>query len=181
MKLTDGKKIVEITMQKWDGNRWGLDWSQDFFEAGKLPYNEETYTYTVEDVDYCIEQAKDWEMCEGDFADDEISEPGDRWVDVSVTQCSLKLTWFDTSSWNNGWETWNGKSKLLSGISELYGGWMLVTEGNPVTKASLENADDYDTIRAVETYLNDDSVEWYSAGRKETEYVENWLKTWGIE
>lgn len=44
-------------MQEWDGSQYGLDWSLDFFEAGNLEYNEETDTYTVEDVVYCIEQA----------------------------------------------------------------------------------------------------------------------------
>lgn len=84
MKITDGKKIAEITMQEFDGNRWGLDWSMDFFNAGKLPYDEETDTYTVEDVNYCIEQANDWEMCEGDFSDDEGADTQNRWVDVTV-------------------------------------------------------------------------------------------------
>lgn len=46
------------------------DWSQDFFEAGGLPYDDETNTYTVPDVEYCIEQAEDWRLCRGDFADD---------------------------------------------------------------------------------------------------------------
>lgn len=36
MKLTDGKRTVEIIMMEWDGNRWGLDWSLYFFVAGKL-------------------------------------------------------------------------------------------------------------------------------------------------
>lgn len=67
MKLTDGKRTVDITMQEWDGSQWGLDWSLDFFEAGNLEYNEETNTYTVGDVDYCIEQANDWKYNRGDY------------------------------------------------------------------------------------------------------------------
>ena len=61
MKITDGKKTVDITMHMWDDFA-GLspDWSADFFMAGSLPYDEETDTYTVEDVDYCIDQANDW-------------------------------------------------------------------------------------------------------------------------
>lgn len=181
MKITDGKKIAEITMQEWNGSQWGLDWSLDFFNAGKLPYDEETDTYTVENVNYCIEQARDWESCEGDFADDEGADLENRKVEVSKIRCGLKWTWFDTSSWTNDWENWNGNKKLFNGIPELYGGWMIETEGNVITKVVLEDNDDYETIRAIEAYLNDDSVGWYSAGRKETEYVENWLKTWGIE
>ena len=71
MKFTDGKRTVEIEMQNWTGNGYTPDWSIDFFNAGSLPYDEESDTYKVDDVDYCIEQATDWENSEGDFADDE--------------------------------------------------------------------------------------------------------------
>ena len=74
MKLTDGKKTVEIRMVVWEGSNYGPDWSLDFFEAGGLPYDSETDTYTVNDVDYCIEQAEDWCDSKGDFAGDEPSE-----------------------------------------------------------------------------------------------------------
>lgn len=57
MKLTDGKKTVEIKIQRWNGSGYDPDWSADYFAAGSLPYNDETDTYTVEDVDYCIEMA----------------------------------------------------------------------------------------------------------------------------
>lgn len=55
MKLTDGKKTVDIKIQRWNGSGYDPDWSTDYFNAGSLPYDEETDTYTVEDVDYCIE------------------------------------------------------------------------------------------------------------------------------
>lgn len=58
MKITDGTKTVEIRIQKWNGSGYDPDWSTDFFDAGLLPYNEETDTYTVEDVDYCIDMAQ---------------------------------------------------------------------------------------------------------------------------
>ena len=74
MKITDGKKTVEIRMIVWDGSSYGPDWSLDFFEAGGFPYNSETDTYTVNDVDYCIEQAEDWRDSKGDFAEDEPNE-----------------------------------------------------------------------------------------------------------
>jgi hypothetical protein len=70
VRLTDGKKTVEIEMTIWDGCNYSPDWSGDFFEVGGLPYDEETDTYTVHDVDCCIEQAEDWRQCRGDFADD---------------------------------------------------------------------------------------------------------------
>ena len=58
MKLTDGKKTVEIKIQRWNGSGYDPDWSNDYFSAGSLPYDEETDTHTVEDVDYCIEMAR---------------------------------------------------------------------------------------------------------------------------
>lgn len=70
IKLTDGTRTVEITITSWDGSGYEPDWSMDFFEVGSLPYNEETETYTVPDVDYCIDQAQDWASATGDFRDD---------------------------------------------------------------------------------------------------------------
>lgn len=60
MKIADSKRTVEIRMMTWDGTNLSPDWSNDFFEAGLLPHNEETETYIVEDVDYCIDQAQEW-------------------------------------------------------------------------------------------------------------------------
>lgn len=57
MKITDGKKTVEIKIQRWNGNGYEPDWSNDYFDAGSLPYDEETGVYTVPDVDYCIDMA----------------------------------------------------------------------------------------------------------------------------
>lgn len=70
MKLTDGKRTVDIEMAEWDGNGWTPDWSNDFFEAGTLKYNEEKDAYIVPNVDYCIEQANDWKNADGDFSGD---------------------------------------------------------------------------------------------------------------
>lgn len=74
MKLTDGKKTVEIEMKVWQGNGYSPDWSIDFFNAGSLKYDEDRDVHYVEDVDYCIEQAEDWKNSTGDFADDEPNE-----------------------------------------------------------------------------------------------------------
>lgn len=57
MKLTDGRKTVEITIQHWDGNSYGEDWSEEYFDAGSLQYDEETKAYLVSDVDYCVDMA----------------------------------------------------------------------------------------------------------------------------
>lgn len=66
MKLTDGKRIIEIEMRV--GN--GPDWSADFFTAGALQYDETKDAYIVPDLDYCIDQARDWETSQGECADD---------------------------------------------------------------------------------------------------------------
>jgi hypothetical protein len=58
MKITDGTRTVEIRIQRWNGSGYDPDWSNDFFEAGSLPYDAETDIYTVEDVDYCIDMAQ---------------------------------------------------------------------------------------------------------------------------
>ena len=72
MKLTDGKRTIEIQMMTWEGNGYTPDWSKDFFEAGDCPYDEENDVYIVKDVDYCIEQAEDWKNGRGDFYNPDI-------------------------------------------------------------------------------------------------------------
>lgn len=81
MKITDGKKTVEIRMMVWEGNGYSPDWSLDFFEAGSLPYNDETDTYTVDDVDYCIDQAMEWKETNEGFLGDIKTENNCVWVD----------------------------------------------------------------------------------------------------
>ena len=71
MRLFDNTKMVEIRIQKWNGNGYDPDWSQDFFEAAGLEFDEEKNAYRVDDVDYCIEQANDMKNHVGDFYDGE--------------------------------------------------------------------------------------------------------------
>lgn len=63
MKMTDGKKTVKIIMKVWNDFNTGYssDWSYDFFDAGILPYDEDKDCYIVDDVDYCIDAALEWE------------------------------------------------------------------------------------------------------------------------
>ncbi len=83
-RLTDGKTVVEITMNEWTGDGYTPDWSHDFFEVGGLEYDEATNTYKVEDVEYCIEQARDWQNAVGDFREYEDDvDTSDRNVDVA--------------------------------------------------------------------------------------------------
>lgn len=80
IRLTDGIKIVEIEMMVWRDD-YGLspDRSQDFFDA---PYNEESESHIVNDVDYCIEQAVDWKAEIGEYNDNPSGE--ERIVNVTV-------------------------------------------------------------------------------------------------
>ena len=73
--MTDGKKTIEIELKKWNGSGYDPDFSLDFFDAGFLPYDFETNTHTVKDVDYCIEMAKE-AIENGDF-NDAFDENGD--------------------------------------------------------------------------------------------------------
>lgn len=61
MIITDGNKTVNIRMHIYDEFA-GLspDWSLDFFDAGSLHYDECANTYSVPNVDYCIDQANGW-------------------------------------------------------------------------------------------------------------------------
>lgn len=74
MKITDGKKTVEINMLIWTGSGYTPDFSTDFFDAGGLPHNDEADVYTVPDVYYCIDQALDWRDSRGDFSGDNPNE-----------------------------------------------------------------------------------------------------------
>ncbi len=69
IRLTDGKKTVEITMGIFDGTNLSPDFSADFFEAGGLPYDNDREAYVVPDVDYCADYANDWKSGTGDFWD----------------------------------------------------------------------------------------------------------------
>lgn len=85
MRITDGHRIVDVTMRIWNGNGYSPDWSQDFFCAGILDTNESLDAYNVDDVEYCIEMANEWKRGIGDYAEDHeltVEEIDDRCVDV---------------------------------------------------------------------------------------------------
>lgn len=80
--LTDGKNTAGITMRTWTGSGWGPDWSNDFYEVGGLKKVDVCgeLAHEVDDLDYCIEQAHDWENKRGDFFDDGEPDVDDRQV-----------------------------------------------------------------------------------------------------
>lgn len=76
-----GRK-ANVTMKIWDRYGWSPDWSNDFFEAGSLEYDEDDETCLVDDIDYCIEQANDWRMSQGDYSDVVFEEDEEPYVFV---------------------------------------------------------------------------------------------------
>ena len=80
MRLTDGIKTVEIKMVTWENSGYSPDWAADFFEAGRLPYDADTDTHEVDDVDDCIKEARDWEAGRGDYEPGEFENVGNRKV-----------------------------------------------------------------------------------------------------
>lgn len=69
-RLTDKTRTVEITMCEWTGSGYTPDWSNDFFQVGVLQYSADRDAYIVADVEYCAEQAEDWQLGRGDYAYD---------------------------------------------------------------------------------------------------------------
>ena len=81
-RLSDGKRVVEITMNEWTGTGYTPDWSNDFFNVGCLPYDEENDYYIVDDIEYCIDQSKDCINCEGDYSDGIVNENSN--LDINI-------------------------------------------------------------------------------------------------
>lgn len=75
-KFTDGTITKCITMKVWMDGQWSPSFEADFFEVRGLPYDEESDTYKVDDVEYLIEQANDWKHGIGDYQDDAEGQPG---------------------------------------------------------------------------------------------------------
>ena len=82
-RLTDGSRTVDIEMYEADFP----DYSSDFFACPGIERN--VYgAYVVDDVDYCIGQAMDWQNATGDFSSDLDAYPEDERPDrlVIVTE-----------------------------------------------------------------------------------------------
>ena len=88
MRMTDGKRTVEITIQHWNGSGYSPDWSLDYFNAGEVPYDEETETFIVQSVDYCIDMATDWRDPDSPYyTEDEDGNPiRDEDACISITE-----------------------------------------------------------------------------------------------
>jgi len=94
MRLTDGTRLVEITMNLWDEDRqqYGADFAGEFFaDVERHLYRLDAWL--VEDVQYCIDYANDWAEGKGDFmeeADDPEVVNGNRCVDVDELEMPEK-------------------------------------------------------------------------------------------
>lgn len=82
MRFTDRERVAEITMRTWDGESWGQDFSADILTDGKAAYDEALDAYLVNDLDYVIDYAKDWQAGTGDFRGCGAGESDELVIDV---------------------------------------------------------------------------------------------------
>lgn len=110
-RLIDGRKTAEITMHTWEeGNGYTPDWSADFFETGLLIYDEETEAYWVNDVDYCIDQAREWEK---EAEDKVVDVYENKLEDAMHTRTYRVYAKGEKTAWN-GTINWEDGSKLTT-------------------------------------------------------------------
>lgn len=79
IRLTDGIATVVIEMTHWDeyAEHYTPDWAGDFFDVRSLIVDLEEQAYVVNDVNWCINQAKDCLRHAGDYYDGFPGNPGD--------------------------------------------------------------------------------------------------------
>lgn len=137
MKLTDGIKTIDIRMVIWDddASSYGPDYAPDFFEAGGLPYDDDRDAHTVEDLDYCIEQANDWASGWGDYA------PAD-WENVDNRKVFVEDD-------DKGWED------VESIAAALYdGGWRAADRDELIKEYSLSSKNADTLVKELERLEN---------------------------
>ena len=93
IRLTDGYATVSVEMKTWyERNQcYTPDRAPEFFDVGGLPIDPSTQAYKVEDVNYCLDQARDSMLHMGDFYDGFPGTPGDTLfvdgdIDLEVTE-----------------------------------------------------------------------------------------------
>lgn len=71
---------------------------------------------------------------------------------------------------------------LYTGISELYGGWMLETGGNPDTLEALEECGGAcaGLIAKINAAISDSRTEWEPLASDDMAYIAGYLEAWGI-
>lgn len=183
MKLTDGKRIVEINMYYYDGENMGTDWSEEIFDAGALKRDDTTGAYIVDDVDYCIGYAEDWKNQTGDFTDnkwaDDYEDDYERILMVTFVKPDLSHAMYTIVEPDG--DLFTEKQKLFVGIDCLYGGWLYTTDGDPITLNDLEDCESTDAIIDINDVIYSFKTEWHPLEPEDMVYVKRWLATWGIE
>lgn len=71
---------------------------------------------------------------------------------------------------------------LYTGISGLYGGWMLETGGNPDTLESLEECGGAcaGLMSRINAAISDPRTEWEPLTMDDLAYIAGYLEAWGI-
>lgn len=71
---------------------------------------------------------------------------------------------------------------LYSGISQLHGGWLMETSGDPITLTTLEEADNSEKIIAsIDRVLSSIGTDWKALTEEDEEYIADFLAECGIE
>ena len=93
IRLTDGYATVTVEMKTWDERNqcYTPDRAPEFFDVGRLPIDPSTQAYKVEDVNYCLDEARDSMLHTGDFYDGFPGTPGDTLfvdgdIEIEVTE-----------------------------------------------------------------------------------------------
>ena len=93
IRLTDGYATVTVEMKTWDEHNqcYTPDRAPEFFDVGGLSIDPSTQAYMVEDVNQCLDKARDSMLHMGDFYDGFPGTPGDTLfvdgdIDLEVTE-----------------------------------------------------------------------------------------------
>jgi len=90
-RFTDGLKLVEISMYSVNDSDVTPDWENDFFDVGRLRYDEMLDAYIVDDVKFLIEEAHDWEHGEGDYGITDEEDEDEFWTRVMDRQVDVEV------------------------------------------------------------------------------------------
>ena len=93
IRLTDGYATVTVEMKTWDERNqcYTPDRAPEFFDVRRLPIDFETRAYKVDDVNHCLDQARDSMLHMGDYYDGFPGTPGDTLfvdgdIEIEVTE-----------------------------------------------------------------------------------------------
>ncbi|MBQ6621933.1 MAG: helix-turn-helix domain-containing protein [Mogibacterium sp.] len=170
MRLTDGKRTIEITMREWDGVNWGQDIAGEFFAGAELIDND-PYT-ALADIDYAIDNAKDWESHAGDYDDDDETE---RLVEITELTQIRRIRELTGLSMNKFSAKYNIPPRTLQDWE--YG----KNEAAPYLVDLLERAvrEDYGLRRWYEVVAENNGDEFKIAGTySRAEAIEACLREW---